>query len=85
MVCGWSKSPAIDDEFFACHQTADPRTVGGLGLHRIDRPTLEINNRQALLDVQRARLAVGADAVPVEEAERGIAGLLHFGDQKAGA
>ena len=75
--------PAIHDELFACHQTADPGTVGRLGLHGIDRPTLEINDRQALLDVQRTRLAVGADAVPIVEAERGIAGLLHFGDQEA--
>ena len=36
-------------------------------------------------DVERARLAVGVDAVPIEEAKRGVAGLLDFGDEQAGA
>ena len=40
---------------------------------------------EGLVEVQRARLALGVDAVPVEQAEGRVAGLLDLGKQDAAA
>lgn len=75
--------PAIHNELVAGDQAADPRSARPLRLHGIDGTALEIDDRQPLLNVQRTRLAIGAAAVPVIKAERGIAGLLYFRHQQA--
>src|SRR5712692_1285810 len=48
--------------------------AGPYGLYGSPVP---VDARQRFLDVQRARPALGIPAVPIEEAERGVTGLLH--------
>src|SRR5438876_12205109 len=55
-------------------------TIGPYGLHR---STLPVDASQGLLDVQLARLALRVAAVPIEQAEGGVARLLDFRQEHA--
>src|SRR5689334_5394290 len=59
--------------------------VEAAGADWLRRAALPIDARERLVDMQRARLALGVAAIPIEEAEGGIAGLLDLGHEHAAA
>lgn len=83
---GWLGAPRFhQSEFIAC----DEQTLFGGWSRRagrkIDRTTFKVDDLEGLLDVQRPRLAVFIDAIPVIEPKCAIARLLDFCHHQAGA
>ena len=58
------------------------RSVGLRHLWR-DGAAAVVDRVERFLDVQRPRLAVAVEAIPIEEAERRVAGLLDLGDHQS--
>ena len=77
--------PAIENELVAGDEAFDVRSVRRLRRLRCDGAAGEVDRVERFLNVERARFAVAVDAVPIEEAERGVAGLLDLGDHQPGA
>src|SRR3972149_2889281 len=76
---------AIKHELFTGNQLADNGAISSLWLPWIYRACLVIDYTQRLLNLQGPRVAVGAQAVPVEKAESSVAGLLDFSQQQSRA
>src|SRR5205814_767891 len=60
-----------------------PREAGGVDW--LNWPAVPVDARDGFFDVQRARLTLGVAAVPIEEAEGGVARLLNFGHEHTAA
>lgn len=75
--------PAIEYELVASDKAFDVRMVRWLRRLWCDGAAGEVDRVEGFLDVERTRFAVAVDAVPIEEAERGVAGLLDFGDHES--
>src|SRR5262249_1064939 len=52
---------------------------------RLNCSLIPVDAGEGLFDVQRSRLALSITAIPVEQAKRGVAGLLHLGHQYTAA
>src|SRR5205807_9970411 len=83
-------APKLQVKIGALHKRLALRD-GGLGspgivrANRLHRTTFPVDARQGLLHMQRPRLSMRIDAIPVKQAKGGIAGLLHFGHQHTAA
>ena len=56
------------------------RSIGRPRDLRGDGSAAEVDRVERFLNVERARFAVAVEAVPIEEPERCVAGLLDLGD-----
>ena len=75
--------PAVEDELVARDEPLDVRAIGRLRNLRRDGPAAIVDRVERLLNVERPRLAVAVEAVPIEEAKRRVARLLDFGDHQS--
>ncbi len=82
---GRTKPPAVEREFVALNQAFDFWIACWRRRDGIHRPPGKISHAERLLNMKLARFSVAVDTVPIEEAIRGVAGLLNFGDQETGA
>ena len=81
--CGASNCQRSSDELVARDELLDVRPIGGLRHLRRDGAAAIVDRVERLGDVERSRFAVAVDAIPIEEAERGVAGLLDLGDHQS--
>ena len=82
---GRAKPQAVENEFVALDEVFDIVIACCGGRDWVHWAAGVVGYIERLLDVKLARFAVAVDAVPIEQPIGGVAGLLDFGDQEAGA
>jgi hypothetical protein len=77
-------TPTFQHELVAGNQSLDLGLGGALRLHGRDGAQREVDRLKPLLDVQRARLTIESDPIPIEETIGDVARLLNLGNHETG-
>jgi hypothetical protein len=80
-LVGRAKRETVEHELIARDEALDTRIARGLRPSRRHWPAFEINRFERLLHMQRARLSIRIDSVPIKESVGGVACLLDLGDE----